>query len=299
MKKDRTRLLIGILMTLVLFSSFTGIWLYVKEKNLQANQKRFVHLFVLTKDIPQNHRITDEDIELKEYPADVVSWERLPKDKILHRYAKIPLYKGEPLLAKKLSLKPIAQKPLVAKKEVKKERKKPLVNDQNLSSRADTIALPLQLFRNIDPTLKQGDLIDIVTIDPKKSPRSSEKFITKYVAIRVRVASFYFGTQRHDTVVLQRKEQPNVIADTINLEVTPKNVKNLLALYYTTAALNGRRAYNDKNKGHLWLIKCAKNEDPKQIKEKERLLVDYKRAPTKRKYYKKKKETPLRIDYEE
>ncbi len=300
MKKDRTRLIIGILMSLVLFSSFTGLWFYTKDKKMQKQQNESVYVFVLSRDIPKNHRITTDDLRLEAYPKSAVKWRVLSKNEILHKYAKTPLYRGEPLIPNKLSDAPIEEKKVVVSKEPVVKNLQPKENNE--TQLHDVATFSLSLFHNIDPTLKSGDHIDIVTVDLKNQNRMNNSFTTKYIAISVPVISFSSNNIRQNAYIatkyVDEKQTLTTTADSITLQLTPRNVKNLLALYYKTLQLNAKRPYNDANKGHLWIIKTAKKIDEKELKQKEHLLVDYK-APRKRKVYKRKKEPGVRIDYED
>ncbi len=298
MKKDRTRLIIGILLSLVLFSSSVGLWLYSKEKNMDKEMQKMRYVYVMAKNVKKGTKISDEDIKLEKYPQQIITWNVPKKGNILHRYAKTDLYKGEPLMSSKLSIKPIVEKKIVANKPVIDQE------EQNLtvlnSFKGDSITLPLKSFHNIDPTLRKGDKIDIVSIDASLNAlRKGENIKTKYAALGVTVLSFGYGTSLYKKIVKKvlnknRQVAKTLFADTITLAVTPENVKNLLALYYKTKALNAQRPYNDNNKGHLWLVK-SKIDDENILKEKEKLLLDYKKAQKKRSY---KKPQSVRIEYE-
>lgn len=298
MKKDRTRLIIGILLSLVLFSSSLGLWLYVKEQNMDKKLQNMKYVYVMAKDVKKGSRITDSDLKLERYPQEVISWRTLSKGEILHQYAKTDLYRGEPVLASKLSSKPIEEK--VPQKKVKKPKEKEPKSTPALKFKGDTITLPLSSFHNIDPTLRSGNKVDIVSIDATATDlRNEKKLKTRYAAIGVKVVSFGYGTSQYKSVtkrVSNAQESKTILADTITLSVTPKNVKNLLALYYKTKSFNAQRAYNEGNKGHLWLVKNRTN-DEKLTKEKAKLLLDYKKPYTKQRR-KRVHSQPLRIEYE-
>jgi hypothetical protein len=300
MKKDRTKLIIGILMTLMLFSSFVALWEYSQNKELQQKKKKFVHVYVLTHDVKPNHKLTPRDITLKEFPKDVVSWKVLKQNQILHKYTKTALYKGEPLLASKLQSTPLKIK------EKKQKQKK--LSKKLLVPLKDTITLPVKMFRNIDKTLTANSYIDIVTVDPQKTKERYENtFKTKYVAICVKVTSFSFNGNITSSLLSTKSYKKKAkelltqeMADMINLEVTPKNINNLLYLYYKTQPLNAKRFYNDTQdyNGHLWIVRCGDPQNKKLIQEKEKFLLTFKKQVKKVKRV-KRPSNEVRIDYEE
>ncbi len=296
MKKDRTRLIIGILLSLVLFSSSLGLWFYLKEEELNKKVQHLRYVYVISKDVKKNQKITNNDIELKKLPKEVVTWEVLTKDKILHMYAKENLYKGEPVLASKLSKSPI----------LKKEKKIIELKTNNdiqtkISYKGDTLTIPLSSFQNIDPWLKKGDKIDILSVDfyPERDSRNN-KYKPYYIAIGVEIVSFGYGTQRYDKATKEIYEQDThkkVLADSITLSVNPKNLNNLIQLYYKTKSLNAKRAYNQNNKGHLWIVKNNSNNE-EILKQKEKMLLSYKKKRVVKKRKRKSTNYTPRIEYE-
>ncbi len=299
MKKDRTRLIMGVLLSLVLFSSSLGLWFYLQEQKMDKKLQNMEYVYVFAKDVKKGSKINDSDIKLERYPRKVVTWKPLSKGEILHRYAKTDLFKGEPIMASKLSFKPIVEK-IVQQKRIEPKKHKEQTNTSDLKLKVDTITLPLESFHNIDPTLRSGNKVDIVSIDATaKDLRNGKKLKTRYAAIGVKVVSFGYGNTQYKNVtkkVSTSKGSKTILADTVTLAVTPKNVKNLLALYYKTKGFNAQRAYNEGNRGHLWLIK-NRTSDEQLTKEKKKLLLDYKKPYSKQKR-KRVKTQPLRIEYE-
>lgn len=297
MKKDRTRLIIGVLLSLLLFSSSLGLWFYIQEQGMNKKLQNMKYVYVLTHDVKKNTKLSDSDIKLERYPKEVIHWKLLSKAQILHKYAKTDLYAGEPVMASKLSDAPLIQKKKTNVAAL--EPKKPIEKKIKISFQGDSITLPLHSFQNIDPTLRSGNKVDILAIDASVNDlRNEKKLKTRYAAIGVKVVSFGYGPTQYKSVtkkVTQGNKTKTILADTITLAVTPKNVKNLLALYYKTKSFNSQRAYNESNKGHLWLVR-NRTTDEKTAKEKEKLLLDY----TKRYSHRKqpKRAQSIRIEYE-
>ena len=53
----------------------------------------------------------------------------------------------------------------------------------------------------------------------------------------------------------------------------PKEVKNFLHAYYRSQEINSERVYNEKNQGHLWMIRCSETLNERVQAQKERLLL--------------------------
>jgi hypothetical protein len=134
------------------------------------------------------------------------------------------------------------------------------------------------LFHNIDTTLQKGDYIDIVSLKEKKSKKGERDFDVKYVALRVPIHSFVSGTtlmERYTQNVGEGKDAKTVYAKSVVLETSPKDIKNLLSLYYKTQKLNKERVYNTNNSGHLWIVKCSEDANATIQAKKEKMLADY------------------------
>jgi len=166
---------------------------------------------------------------------------------------------------------------------------------KKLTTTNDTIAIPLSLFKNKDSSLRAGNFVDIVSIVPKQLKNRELSFTTKYIAIHVPINSFisqnvttssYTRTITITSTTSAKKKVTTtkvIEADTIVLDMSPKDIKNFLALYYKSQALNDKRAYNTQNYGgQLWIVNAATNVDKELQKQKEQLLLDRKKVIKKR-----------------
>ncbi len=197
----------------------------------------------------------------------------------------------------KLSTKPIVEKKELVDKSIPKEKPEVQKKKAFPKFKGDSITLSLNSFHNIDPTLKSGDKVDIVSLDASVDElKNNKKLKTRYAAIGVKVISFGYGNAQYKSATRRTSTKNGIktmVANSVTLAVTPKNVQNLLTLYYKTKSFNSHRAYNENNKGHLWLIK-NKLEDEHSIKEKEKLLLNH----TFKKQIQRKKRDSIRIEYE-
>jgi hypothetical protein len=75
-------------------------------------------------------------------------------------------------------------------------------------------------------------------------------------------------------------------------------VKNFLTLYYKSQKLNVNRYFNRKNEniGHLWMIRSTKVMSDSILKEKSKMLLDYKRVVQRKRA--RKRAPQIEISYE-
>ena len=273
MKNRQTRIIIGILVGLVLFSSSIALLMYTKQsksETLSPTQKS-VEVYVASKHIKQGEMIGATNIEKAHLPSSYLPFTPLTQSEIVGRYASVDIFAKEPMRKEKLSM----LKPTIP--ELNK-RQRPVITTAKSDSnpQQDTVTFSLSMFQNIDATLKAGDYIDIVSVVAKKSKGRESSFDMKYVALHVLINSFVSNTTNMDTLT-QIKEKKSVKADSVVFEMVPSDIKNFLSVYYKTQELNANRVYNTtkSSKGHLWMVKCSSKVDAKIQKAKDRLLVDH------------------------
>lgn len=270
MKNRQMKMVILILVGLVLFTASLALLLYSKEQQMRDGERAIdlVEVYVSAKDIQKGDLIEASSIKKAMMPREFVT-QPLTASEILGRYAQVNILKNEPIRSQKIGItKPQEQNstvsevvPTVQKVETKKDY--------------DTITIPLSAFKNIDATLTSGDKIDIVSVQSRQNGRTVD-FSTKYVALGVTIDSFIAQTKKVTSYVAGYNDATPVYAQSIVLRISPKEVKNFFRLYYKTLALNENRVYNAAgHNGHLWIVKCAKQEDEASLKAKERMLADY------------------------
>jgi hypothetical protein len=130
---------------------------------------------------------------------------------------------------------------------------------------------------------------------PKKVSKTT-KFNTKYLALRVKINSFISNTKLVKKYITPSQNGKYITADSIVLEMEPKEIKNFLSIYYKTLELNKNRVFNGKklNRGHLWMVKCSNIINEAEDKSKEKMLVDRKKPVYKR----RKSQSKVSISYE-
>jgi hypothetical protein len=273
MKNRQHRIIIGTLVGLLLFSSSLALLFYSQQGNANTHQENMVEVFVSSKDIQKGTQIDADMIKKISLPQAMLPKTPLVDTEIVERYAAVDIYENEPFRVQKLS----ETDPLKTLKiETFKEKLVQNTNEGN-NSIADTFTLPLSLFKNIDPTLKKGDYVDIVSVTFKGDKEKKNNFSTKYVAIHIPVSSFIINEKSSSIYTIHGDDDALIKAQSIVLEVSPKEIKNFLKVYYKTQELSSNRVYNTNNYGgQLWLVKSSKNLDAKTLKVKQAMLVDKK-----------------------
>lgn len=292
MKNRQTRIIMGILVGLILFSSSIALLMYSKQNSLKEYVEEHVEVFVAAKSLKKGDLLRESDIEKAFLPKSYLVFAPLTKSEIVGRYAQVDIYTKEPLRREKIAdSKPIEKRVVVVNKPVEKS---PEIKELKPAN-SDTITVSLSLFKNTDLNLKRGDHIDILSVIPKSSKSRSAEYITKYIALNVKVNNFisnYKSVQKF----IHSSEEGSVKADSIVFEMSPSEVKNFLAVYYTTQELNSKRVFNDKlNSGHLWMVKRNSQNVNADEKIKKKMLVDHKA----RVYKKQKAKKRVSISYEE
>ncbi|QOP42206.1 SAF domain-containing protein [Sulfurimonas marina] len=273
MKNKQMRMVVLILIGLVLFTTSLALLMYSKQSALenQVNKVKFVEIFVTTRDIQKGELLSANTIKKAKLPQEYLVGMPLTASEIIGRYAVVDIFKNEPIREQKIALvKPQEQNSSVVIKS-KVQQEKPELKDEVF----DTVSIPISVFKNIDTSLRKGDKIDIVSVENTQKGREID-FKTKYIALNITIDSFVANGKMTNSYLSSYVEGKPVFAQNIILEISPKDIKNFLMLYYKTQALNGNRVYNTKgNSGHLWIVKCSKVQDEDIQKKKEKMLADY------------------------
>ncbi len=277
MKNKHMKTVILLLVGLVLFTSSLSLLMYKKQADLkeESEKVKFVEMYITTKDIKQGEMLGAESIQKASFPQEYLVGAPLTASEIIGRYAIVDIFKSEPIREQKISLSKPEDKTIKQDKPGIAETLQKLEEGDELK---DTITLPLSVFKNVDSSLKKGDKIDIVSVKAKQDGREQD-FKVNYIALNVKIDAFVQnGKQVNNFVSYVKDKKNNTIAsyaENIILEISPKELKNFLTLYYKTLSLNGNRLYNTNNRGHLWIVKCALNEDAETKKQKKKMLADY------------------------
>lgn len=270
MRDKKTKILVGILLSLIVFTSSVAFLMYTKQSTISKNLEDNVPVYVSATDIKKGDMLGANNIQLSHLPKSYVGTEALTQEEIIGHYATMDMLKNEPLRIEKLSLKkPQDEVQLITASDANTStsEEKEL---QEISS--DTFPIAMDLFQNIDKSLKKGDYIDIVSVLPKRGEGNEYEFSTHYIALHVQISSIAFPyTPPQDE---KSKVKPVSIPGSLVLHMEPKEIKNFLKLYYTVQNINNNRVYNEQNKGHLWMIKCSETSDEEIENYKKELVLD-------------------------
>ena len=276
---------------LVLFSSSVALLLYLKQsKHKEAHQSN-IEVFVAAKNLKKGDLLDATSIKKAKLSKSYISFTPLTDSEIISRYARVDIYKDEPIRLEKIS----AKKPVKEIKQIVKKNRTEVQTTLNKVQQVteDTLTLSLSVFKNKNTLLKEGDYVDIVSVI--RSSTKTDAFNTKYIALHVKINNFVSNGKSTSTPISYNAKKQIVRADTIVLLMAPKEIKNFLAVYYRTQALNANRVYNTNNYGgQLWMVKTPKVIDEELQAEKKRLMID-------RKVYKKrakKQYQKVKISYE-
>ncbi len=291
MKNRKMRLIIGMLIGLVIFSSSVALLMYTKIGKEEKKNVSSVEVYVASKYISRGDMIKADDLVKASLPKSYLTFTPLTASEIIGRYATVGIFAKEPMRKEKLSLtKPVDETIVMSKvKKVIKSEKKQL---KDKSFVPDTLTVSLSLFSNMDSSLKHGDFIDIVSV----LSANGTKFKTKYVVLHVPIYTFISNNTKVNTYSFKSGEAM-AFADSIVLELKPNEIKNFLNMHYITQRLNARRVLaNPGNRGQLWMVKCSNDTNASLSKIKEHMMVDYKQKVIKRK--RKQNKNPVSISYE-
>jgi len=279
MKQKKTKIIIGVLLALVMFASSVALLMYTKQNKLNKYVESHIEVYIAAKSLNRGDMINDTDIKLSSLPKSYIGFTPLTKAELVGRYANVDILATEPMRSEKISLtKPVEE--VIATKRMTNTKEVEVV--KHLDS--DTIVVSLNVFRNLDSSLKKGDFIDIVSVKSKTSKKDNKDFSTKYVALHVAIDSFVSNSKSISKMLVKKYDKDNKVigfgvADSVVLEMSPKDIKNFLPMYYATQTLNSNRVYTTKaNTGHLWMVKCASEVDEKVQKEKKKLMIDLRRT---------------------
>ena len=291
MKNRKMRLIIGMLIGLVIFSSSVALLLYTKMDKKEPVNVSSVEVYVATRHISRGDKIGSDDLAKASLPKSYLAFTPLTASEIIGRYATVDIFAKEPMRKEKLSISKPVDKSIAPKVEKKIEEKETSKVVQE-GAIPDTLTVSLSLFSNIDSTLKVGDTIDIISV----LTNNGTKFKTKYVALHLLIHSFVKNNTQERSYLF-KNDKVMAVADSIVFEMTPNEIRNFLNMHYTTQGLNARRVLaNPGNRGQLWMVKCSGDADASLLKVKERMMVDHKQRVIKRK--RKQNKNPVSISYE-
>jgi hypothetical protein len=250
MNKKRNFLIVIGTISLSIFGIIVALMLYMQKDAIA--QTKTSRGYVAIKDINIGHKIDLNDIELRELPQSYIGTDTLEMKDILGHFAQVDISKNDLIRAEKLTLTSKA----VTLSKVEENTKEAVIQN-NLN---DTVSVPLNLFKNPDTTLHNGDHIDLIGI----SLTGDEKpfFTTRYIALNVAVIGFMKEGKKLTKISSVSTDSKTgattpALADEIILEMNPREISRMLSMYYRAQELNNNRVHNphDSYQGHLWMVK--------------------------------------------
>lgn len=281
MRNRKTRIIIGVLVGLIFFSSSIALLMYTKQNDLSQYVEDHIEVYVTSKHLLRGDLIAPSDVEKAFLPKSYIAFAPLTKSEIIGRYANVEMFKKEPIRKEKISAtEPVDEKSVVIiqKVEKKSDKVEKIVVPEVVATK-DTITISLSMFKNIDKTLKRGDLIDILSVIQVPAKTKEFQFKTKYVVLNAKIDTFVSHSKRVKSYITQG-EKSSTVADSIVFEMDPKEIERFLSLYYGV--------------GKLWMVRCSPEGTKKDQTIKESMLV-------KKKVYRKRrsKVTGVSISYEQ
>lgn len=270
MKNRRIRLIMGILVGLILFSSSIALLMYSKQSDLKKQVEDHIEVYVTSKHLNKGDLIGPKDIQKVFLPKSYLAFTPLTQSEIMGRYASVEIFAKEPLRKEKLSLVKPSMDESVVFKSIEKVEVTEITKSEEILN--DTITISLSVFKNMDYSLRNGDTIDILSVFPKQTRKNDFSFETKYVALKVTIKSFISNGAKTTQYIGQTAKGKLLKADSVIFEMRPKDLKNFLSVYYKTLQLYSSKVYSG---GNLWIVKCSAEVDEKDQKLKKRMMVDY------------------------
>jgi len=281
MRNRKTRIIIGVLIGLIFFSSSVALLMYTKQNDLSQYVEDHVEVYVTTKHLLRGDLIGPSDLEKAFLPKSYLSFAPLTKSEIVGRYANVEIFAKEPIRQEKISKnEPVDEKIVVVVPKTKIKQKLKAEEIPEVIATKDTITITLSMFKNIDGTLKRGDHIDILSVIPKITQKSKEfQYNTKYVVLNAKIDTFVSHAQRVKSYIT-KSEKSTTVADSIVFEMDPKEIEKFLSLYYGV--------------GKLWMVKCSPEGTDKDQAIKKNMIVKKKKIVRKT----RAKVTGVSISYE-
>ena len=232
---------IAIVLTLVslLLSALGGAYyFYIQNKKAIKSSNQLIVVYVASKNIKNNAKIEAKDLKQFKTAKKFVLNKPLLKKDIIGQYAKENIYKNDTFTKERLS-----------KTLVTKETKKGVID----SFKFNSYNISFKMFRNPNFSLKQGDIINIISVYPSSIPKANgSSNAVQYVAKNIKVLGFLINGEESNNIKKKVKKTRTVKKKKITEEVMVKademilDINNKLLLSLT----------DDYNRGsQLWMVK--------------------------------------------
>lgn len=232
-----SKLLVIIFLLFLLLASIGGLlFLYKQNNDIKTAKEASVKIVVAAKDIPQNQKITKEDLKVISMAKSNVQFDVLLEREIIDKYAAVPIFKEEPIRKEKISK-------LIEKEDINSTAKK---------ANHDLYNIKLDLFQNPNYTLHSGDIVDIVGVwgDTVNDPT------VKYIAKSIDVYGFFYkGALEEDALHIETTIHVNPKTKEKVEQQTPFKSEEIVL---DTQANVIKSIIEAHNRGHqLWMVQSG------------------------------------------
>lgn len=268
MKLNKQIIIILVLLSFLLSAIGAAAYFYIKHQKTEQENKKMVTIYVASKDIPKGAIINEEHVKQTSVAKKYLLTKPLLKKEIIGKFAKEAIYKNDIFRKEKISS--------TLEEEAKSVIKEFKYNSYNIA---------FKLFQNPNYSLRQNDIIDIISVYDNKKDNGEiniqDPYKVQIVADNVRVLGFLenggeTGQSINEKVVTrvvkkkQVKEKVKVKSDEVLLDITSSVLLKLI---------------DDYNKGkQIWMVKTkaqkpVKTAVVKPKTTKKRIKIAYKEYP--------------------
>jgi hypothetical protein len=277
-----------------------------KISDLENIKEENVEVWLAKHDIKEGSKVNPNDIYPMAFPKANIYFRRLSKEEIVGKYANTSLLANEPIRYEKI-IKIYKRKAIEGVK--KKETDAPVQIKTNIPSeiqpKYDVYTAKIEMFKNLNFFIKANDKIDIIAVWPDNT---KEDINVRYIASDVTVLGFtahgeFQYDYKKDTIAKDRRELS--IADEIILDLRPKEITNLLKLYYrghnlareTRSSRSGRESASIPE-GQLWIVSVGASLTDRTLSREKRSLKYNTYIKPSSKSKRSKKEKKVTVEYE-
>ena len=270
MKFNKQIAIILVLFSLLLSALGLSYYFYTQNKISINNSNKLIVVYVASKTIPKHTKITMNDIKQYKTSRKFVLNKPILKKDILGKYAKTTIYKNDTISKSKLLIKIL-----------KNIKKKNILNEFKYNS----YNIAFKMFRNPNLSLKQGDIINIISVYPAtKAKVNGSTNAVQYVAKEIKILGFLIDGEESNQISKKVKRTRIVKKKQITQTVVVK-AKELILDINSDILLS---LTDDYNRGkQLWMVKTRITKKSKKITKPNFTNVSKKKVTKiiKKKYY--------------
>ena len=266
MKFNKQIIIVLVLLSLLLSALGAAYYFYYQnQKSLQSNNKLVV-VYIASKNIKKNSKITKKDLEQLEIAKKYVLSVPLVEKEIIGKFAKENIYKDDMFRKEKVSDK--------------------IIGDDNATIidnfKFNSYNMAFKIFRNPNYSLKKGDIINIISVYSTTEQKSNKSpYSVQYVASYIKVLGFLYNGKETDKTIKKIKVTKTVKKKKVTEEVEVKSDEIILDIDSKVLLA----LMDDYNRGsQLWMVKTHPAVKKPSVKIKEPVKVKKTTNTVKRSY---------------